>query len=273
LSSDSISNPRTRLLYTDPINTFFYWQVIMMNCSTVLVQNTWGVHLNFEGRFSSPPICSSWLTQLQQKDWQRRGIVLWNADLQIVAHLHAGYALELLEHLQGNDTWKFTGLVIGSPAFQLSTSSASTPSPKIGGAWILENQIELSADQVQDLVEFLTAQESLLQRISSYDKEDAEQALSKVYQLIATYGRRVREGKKTGKLAETTKPNILPVFIPRGNYFTVHQAAQICYVTSKQIRDWIRKGILKAFDLPGLGLIIGAAKLNEFLYKRDLDSQ
>jgi len=240
-----------------------------MNCSTVLIQNTWGVHLNFEGHFSSPPNYPSWLTQLQQQDWQRRGIVVWDADLRIVAHLYAGYALELLEHLQGNDAWKTNGLVIGSPAFQLSTSSAGNPSPKIGGAWILENQIELSADQVQDLVEFLTVQESLLKRISLHDKEDAKQALSKVYQLIAAYGKRVREGKNSDKLIETTKPNILPIFIPRGNYFTVHQAAQICHATSKQIRAWIRKGKLEALDLTGLGIIIEAEKLNEFLYQRN----
>jgi len=132
---------------------------------------------------------------------------------------------------------------------------------------------KVTLDQVQVLIEFLTAQESLLKRISSYDKEDAEQAISKVYQLIAAYGRRVREGKKSGKLIETTKPNILPVSIPRGNYFTVHQAAQICHASSKQIRAWIRKGKHEALDLPGLGLIIEADKLNEFLYKRDLDSQ
>ncbi len=108
-----------------------------------------------------------------------------------------------------------------------------------------------------------------MKRISSYNKEDAEQALSKVYQLIAAYGRRVREGKKSGKLIETTKPNILPIFIPRGNYFTIHQAAQICHATSKQIRAWIRKCELEAVDLPGLGLIIEAGKLNEFLSQRN----
>jgi hypothetical protein len=69
------------------------------------------------------------------------------------------------------------GLVIGSPAFQLSTSIADNPLPKMGGAWILENQIELSADQVQDLVEFLTTQKSSLNRISSYDEEGAKGAL------------------------------------------------------------------------------------------------
>jgi hypothetical protein len=39
----------------------------MMNCSTVLVQNTWGVHLNFEGRFSSPPICPPGLHNFSRK--------------------------------------------------------------------------------------------------------------------------------------------------------------------------------------------------------------
>jgi hypothetical protein len=153
----------------------------MINCSTVLVQNIWGVHLNFEGYFSTPPSCPSWLTQLQQQDWQQRGIVVWDADLRIVAHLYAGYAIELLEHLQGNDTWKTNGLVIGTPAFQLSNSSADNPSPKMGRARILENQMELRPGQVQVLIEFLTAQESLLKRISSYDKEGTKEAISKVY--------------------------------------------------------------------------------------------
>ncbi len=241
----------------------------MMNCSTILVQNTWGMHLNFDGHFNSPPSCPSWLTQLQQQEWQQRGMVVWDADLHIVAHLYAGHTLELLERLQDNDEWKTNGLVIGSPAFQISTSSADNTSPKVGGAWILENQMELRPDQVQVLIEFLTAQESLLKRISLHDKEDAKEALSKVYQLIAAYGRKVREGKNSGKLIETLKPNILPVSIPRGNYYTVHQAAQICHATSKQIRAWIRKGKLESFDLPGLGLIIEAGKLNEFLYQRN----
>ncbi len=48
----------------------------MMNCSTVLVQNTWGVHLNFEGYYNTPPSCPSWLTKLQLQDWQQRGIVV-----------------------------------------------------------------------------------------------------------------------------------------------------------------------------------------------------
>jgi hypothetical protein len=57
--------------------------------------------------------------------------------------------------------------------------------------------------------------------------------------------------------------------LPKGSYFTVSQAAQACDATSKQVRAWIRRGKLKAIELPGLGLIIEVGKLNEFLYKRE----
>ncbi len=244
----------------------------MQNYSTVLDQIIWGIHLNSEGHFASPPNPPTWLTQLQQQDWQRQGVVLWDADLRIVAHLYAGYALELLEHLQGNDTWKTEGLIIGSPAFQLSSNSTNTPSTKLGGELVLKNQIELGADQAQTLVEFLSAQENLLKLISSYDKEDAKQALNKVFRLIADYGRKVRKRKGDIELIENKEPKVLPTSIPRGSYFTVYQAAQVCIVTSKQIRAWIRMGKLEALDLPGLGIIIEAGKLNEFLDRRISES-
>jgi len=239
----------------------------MQNHSTVLDQITWGIHLNFEGYFAYPPNCPSWLTQLQQQDWQRRGIVLWDADHCIVAHLYAGYALELLEHLQGNSAWSTKGLVVGSPAFQLSSNSENTPSTKVGGELVLKNQIEVNADQVQTIFEFLSAQEGSLKHISVYDKEIAKQALNKVFRLIAAYGRKVRERKGDRELIENSEPKIIPTSIPRGSYFTVYQAAQVCQVTSKQIRAWIRIGRLEALDLPELGIIIEAGKLNEFLYQ------
>ena len=241
----------------------------MQNYSTVLDQTTWGIHLNFEGHFASPPNPPPWLTQLQQEDWQQRGIVLWDADLHIVTHLYAGYAIELLEHLQDNSVWKTKGLVVGSPVFQLSSSSVNTPSTKIGGDLMLKNQIELSTDQTQALFEFLSAQECLLKRISVKDKKDAKQALNKVYRLIADYGRKVRERKGTRELIEIREPKNLPISIPRGSYFTVYQAAQICNATSKQVRAWIRNGKLEVLNLPGLGIIIETEKLYEFISQRN----
>lgn len=67
------------------------------------------------------------------------------------------------------------------------------------------------------------------------------------------------------ELLKGKEPKIIPTSISNGSYFTVYQAAQICDVTPKQIKAWIRKGNLEAFDLPGLGIIIEAKELNEFL--------
>lgn len=241
----------------------------MQNYSTVLDQTIWGIHLNSEEHFASPPNHPSWLMHLQQQDWQRRGVVLWDANLRVVTHLYASFALELLEHLQGNSAWKTKGLVIGSPAFQLSSNSANTPSTKVGGELVLKNQIELSPNQAQTLFEFLSAQEGSLKRISVYDKEGAKQALNKVFRLIAAYGRKVRERKGDREPIENSEPKIIPTSIPRGSYFTVYQAAQVCKVTSKQIRAWIRTGKLEAFDLPRLGILIETGTLDDFLDRRN----
>ena len=108
-----------------------------------------------------------------------------------------------------------------------------------------------------------------MKRISLHDKEDAKQALNKVYRLIADYGRKVRERKGGRELIENPQPKVIPTSIPRGMYFTVYLAAQVCDATSKQIRAWIRKGKLEALNLPGLGIIIEAGKLNEFLDRRN----
>ena len=132
---------------------------------------------------------------------------------------------------------------------------------------MLKNQIRLGADQTQALVEFLTTWENLLKRISIHDKEDAEESIKKVYQLIAVYGRKVRERKGDSELIENMEPKVIPTSIPRGTYFTVYQAEQVCDATSKQIRAWIRKGNLEALNLPGLGFIIEAGKLHDFLHQ------
>jgi hypothetical protein len=97
------------------------------------------MQLNFEGHFSSPPSCPSWPTQLQQQDWQCREIVVWDADLHVVAHLYAGYALELLEQMRANDAWQSDGFLIGSPTYQLSSET-------VDGISTLENQIKLAPE-------------------------------------------------------------------------------------------------------------------------------
>ncbi len=233
----------------------------MQNYLTVLDQATWGIHLNFDEYLASPPSFPDWLNTLQQQDWQRRGIVVWNANLRIVTHLYASYALEFLEQMPENDGWKSNGFVIGAPTYKLSSDEA------VNGTVTFENKIELTSGQAMGFYDFLSVHKKLLEHIAVRDEETARDALRTIFRMIAVYGRQVREGKKADKPIEITTTSIRPSFIPRGNYFTVYQAAQICHATSKQIRAWIRKGKLEALDLPGLGIIIEAGKLNDFLYE------
>jgi hypothetical protein len=242
----------------------------MLNIPPFLNQLTWGVHLNFEGYFTSPPTCPDWITPLQQQDWHRQAMVAWDANLYVVAHLYAGHELEILKHMRANNNWGKSGLVIGSPTFRLSIIRTTEQlNPKAERICTLENQIEPAPDQAQDLFEFLIKQEKAIVHISTRDKEDAQKTLENVYRLIAAYGRKIREGKQDAKLLEVYRKVVSPTTLPKGSYFTVSQAAQVCDAASKQIRAWIRRGKLEAIELPGLGLIIEAGKLNEFLYKRD----
>lgn len=110
----------------------------MVNPLPALNQLTWGVHLNFDGRFISPLTHPDWLTPLQQQDWQRRGLVVWDAELRLVAHLYAGHALEVLEHMRATEGWKTSGFLIGSPTYQLPVNRTTEQlHQKANGIWSL----------------------------------------------------------------------------------------------------------------------------------------
>jgi hypothetical protein len=210
-------------------------------------QSNWGVHINSEKYFAPPPDCPDWLTPLQKQDWQNRGVTVWNADLRIVTHLYARYALNLLKDTQETNTWQTSGLVIGSlahhiPLHKYKKQSNETDGEPLKENWILRNKIELTPDQAADLCVFLTAQEEALKQIATDDDREAREVLGKVYHLIAEYGRKVREAKKDGKVVEATKKKIIPIALPKGKYFTVSQSAEICNATSRQIRAWIWTG-------------------------------
>jgi hypothetical protein len=190
---------------------------------------------------------------------------VWNANLHVVTHLYAGYALKLLEQIQENDKWKSNGFVIGSPTYILSSET-------VNGTVTFENKIELTSDQTMGFYDFLSVHKKFLEHIVVCDEEAAKDTLRTIFRLIAVYGRHVREGKKDNIPTEITKSSIHPTFIPHGKYFTIHQATQVCHATSKQIRAWIPMGKLEVLNLPGLGIIIEIGKLNEFLGRRNSET-
>ena len=132
------------------------------------------MHFNFEGHLTSPPTSPDWLTPLQKRDWQCRGIVVWDVGVCVVAHLYAGYAFEILEQMRANDAWQSNGFLIGSPTYQLSSET-------VNGISTLENQIKLALDRAKDLFDFLSTHKKSLEYLASRDHEEAEDTLRTVF--------------------------------------------------------------------------------------------
>ena len=69
--------------------------------------------------------------------------------------------------MKETDTWKTNGLVIGSPAYRISTPDTTDKqaenkhieNPKDG--WVFINQITLSSEQAKELLKFLIAEEHI----------------------------------------------------------------------------------------------------------------
>ena len=250
----------------------------MLNYSPlVLNQNTWGMHINSGRYLAPPPEYPNWLNPFQNQKWQDRGVVVWDATRQVMTHLYASYALKILALMRETDSWKTSSFIVGSPAYQIpipnttrkkKTNETVTEMPQEG--WVLTNKIELSSDRAAKFFEFLTTQEEALTQIAGDEQRDAREALGRVYSLLAGYDSKRREMREDGKGEEPSKKRILPTTIPKGKYFTIPQAAEICNVTGRQIKKWIGTRDLEAVDLPGLGKIIEAGKLNKFLSKKQV---
>ncbi len=242
-----------------------------------LNENTWGIHINSARFLDHSPQYPDWLNPYQQKEWQDRGIVVWDATRRVMAHLYASCALKILGLMRETDSWKTSGFIVGSPAYQIpipnrsrkkQTNETVTEMPQEG--WVLTNKIELSSDRAAKFFEFLTTQEEALKQIAGDEQRDAREALGRVYALLIGYGSKKRGMMEDEKREEPPKKRIIPTTIPQGEYFTIPQAAEICNVTGRQIKKWIGTRDLEAVDLPGLGKIIEAGKLNKFANKKVL---
>lgn len=195
-----------------------------------------------------------------------------------MAHLYARYALKLLENLQKTDTWKSHRFIVGSPAYRIpipntrrKKDTKETGDELQQEGWVLTNKIELAPNQAAELFAYLTTEGDVLKQIATDEDRQAREALGKVYSLIAGYGRKIREAKKDGwESEEPPKRKIIPTALPKGSYFTVPQAAEICNVTPRKIKTWIRKGELKAINLPDLGILIEVGKLNKLLLEKGI---
>lgn len=251
----------------------------MLNYSRpVLNKSTWGIHINSARFLDHPPQYPDWLNPYQQREWQDRGLIVWDVTNRIVAHLYACNTLRILTILKETESWKIKGFIVGSPAYQIQipntrrtkkTEEKRIETPK--GEWVLTDKIELSSERAVELLEFLTAEEDTLKQIAIDEDREAREALGKVYGLLAKHGRKIRQAKENGKEEEPPKRRVIPTALSKGRYFTILQVAEICNLTGRQIKKCIRIKELEALDLPGLGMIIEAEKLNKFLNEKGIE--
>ena len=53
----------------------------------------------------------------EQQKWSEIGVIVWNALISRVTHLHGSQAIHILDHVQKSDTWKKEGLLVGEVAY------------------------------------------------------------------------------------------------------------------------------------------------------------
>lgn len=61
---------------------------------------TWGFHLNETIYLSSCPPCPKWASSWEQKNWYKLGVVVWDARINRITHLHGSQAANILEQSQ-----------------------------------------------------------------------------------------------------------------------------------------------------------------------------
>jgi len=237
----------------------------------VLERIKWGAHINSTNYPEVQPKYPDWLNPFQKHVWRDRGLVVWDATIQLVVHLYANYALKILETMKRAGNLKTNGFVIGSPVYRMSipdTKKEQTEATRIEcppDGWVLINQITLSFEQAEELLGFLVTEEHTLILIAAEEDRDVHEAYAMVVDMVLERRRKKREPQNFETREDSPRKKIIPISIPKGTYLTIPQMAEICDVPLKQIKTWIRSGDIDVIDLPGAGQIVEIENFTKFL--------
>ena len=161
------------------------------------------------------------------------------------------------------------GYVIGSPAYRMSISDSMDESfenkEHEKDSWVLTNQIKLSPKHPYEFFCFLVSEEKALTLIAVDDENDVREVYAMVVDILLEHKRKKREQQEKGEKKAPRTKKISPVSLPKGEYFTIPQMAEICNVSMQLIKKWIQKGAIEAIDLPGVGQIVEMEKFTQFL--------
>lgn len=243
--------------------------------------SVWGFHLNETIYSLSCPPCPQWANSWGQQNWHKLGVVVWDARMNRVTHLQGSQAFHILEQSQKSEAWKNEGLLVGEFAYCITIPShkksksriADQPQPKTSqeDGWGLTNSIQLAPDQAQQFISFLEQHETNLEKIIQAEAAERGRILGQVYSLILSWRDERKKGSDSSNAnaAQKTKSvSNIAVAIPSGKYLTIAQVAEFCAVKEKTISTWLEQGLLKCFDLPGLGKIVEEKELEKHLIEK-----
>ena len=64
-----------------------------------------------------------WTNRYQREKWEKKGLILWDGEIQHVTRLSGQQALGLLDQLRRAADWQAQGCVVGELAWQLSSTT------------------------------------------------------------------------------------------------------------------------------------------------------
>jgi hypothetical protein len=107
-----------------------------------------------------------------------------------------------------------------------------------------------------------------LEMVVKAETAERRRILEQVYSLIMSSGNERKSSNAVVNNDQVQKPNSLPdnaFAIPRGKYLTIAQVTETCGVNKRTVTTWLKKGLLKSLDLPGLGQIVEEKDLGRYL--------
>jgi len=157
----------------------------------------WGFHLNQTLYSSSCPAYPKWASSWEQQNWNKLGVVVWDARINRVTYLHGSQAVSILEQLRQSESWKEQGVLVGEVAYQITipstrkskrkTEDQLEEKPSHEDGWCLTHTIQLMPDQAQEFVSFLAQHETNLEKVIQAETAERRRILGQAYSLILSW--------------------------------------------------------------------------------------
>jgi len=246
--------------------------------NAIISEPTWGYHMNDSIYTLSCPPYPKWAKKFDQQDWNKLGVVVWDAEIQRITHLFGSQAMRILEVSRESKAWRKKGLVVGEIVYRITMPADKKSKGKISklptenktekDGWCLSNTIQPSPSQSKQFLSYLEQNEAKLKEIIVKENEERGRLLGKAYSLILTWrrGKKAKEALITPNEKQDPKlPENNGISIPQGKYYTIAQIAEMCGVTARTVTTWVKKEKLHGIDLPGMGLIVEDKELLRFM--------